>query len=243
MTLKFELVIPAYNESKSLGSLFERCVNAARTHGFTSSQFQLVVVQNGSMDDSPATLEKLKSGPLGEWFRVVNIVTNQGYGNGIWTGLQSTSADYVGWTHADMQCDPTDAMKAYQMCTAATGQNLVVKGVRTKRNWKDWCVSRVFEFFIKFFLGFRVFEVNAQPKVFRRELLTSLKNPPKTFAFDLYVLYHSVKAKYQIQSFEVAFPPRIHGVSKWAATFFGRYKTILGMIRYMQVLARTEGRL
>ena len=70
-----------------------------------------------------------------------------------------------------------------------------------------------------------------------------VKNPPKTFAFDLYVLYHATRQKFRIDAISVLFPPRIHGTSKWAATFFGRYKTILGMIAYMRVLSKTEGRI
>ena len=114
---------------------------------------------------------------------------------------------------------------------------------RNIRNWKDQFVSRVFELFAFVILGIRVFEMNAQPKIMQRDLLHKFTNPPKTFAFDLYALYQAHKNNYKIESFPVQFPPRLHGTSKWAATFFSRYKTILGMIKYMFKLSSAEGRL
>lgn len=242
-TLKFELVIPAYNESKNLQMIVERAAKSAQAAGFKAGEFKLVVVNNGSADDSATVLEKLAASDLGLWFRVVDVKVNQGYGFGLWSGLGSTTAPVVGWTHADMQTDPADAMKAFEIVTGAGQENLLVKGTRHGRNWKDWFVSRVFETFARVLLGLKTREINAQPKVFPRSLLAEMKAPPKTFAFDLYALYHAERAGFNVTTIPVLFPPRIHGVSNWAATFFGRYKTILGMIAYMRTLAQSEGRL
>ena len=79
--------------------------------------------------------------------------------------------------------------------------------------------------------------------MFARGLLAKISNPPKTFAFDLYVLYQAEKAGFVTKTIPVEFPPRIHGTSKWAFSFMSRYKTILGMIRYMWQLSLREGRL
>ena len=242
--LEFELVLPCYNEAKSLKFLIERASSAATEAGLNNEQFQLVLVENGSLDESSAVLDTLKAGPLGVWFQKVSVAKNQGYGFGLWSGLQSTRAPVVGWSHADQQCDPKDAFRALAKLRKSSEPNQsLVKGVRSQRNWKDKCVSRVFEFMAFLVLRLRVHEMNAQPKVFPRHLLSLIKYPPKTFAFDLYVLYCATKANFHMTSIEVQFPPRIHGVSNWASNFAGRYKTILGMIRYMCDLATNEGRL
>lgn len=240
---KFELVVPAYNEAKNLPMLIQRAVNAALQEKLSSEEFSFVVVNNGSKDESAAVLKELSEGEYKDWFRVVNVEVNQGYGYGVWQGLKSTKATYIGWSHADMQCDPADAIKAFNILKKSSSSKLLVKGVRSGRDWKDRFVSRVFEFMSFMVLGARIYEINAQPKVFPRELLSKILNPPFTFAFDLYVLYQALKDQYQIQTINVIFPPRIHGVSNWASNFFSRYKTILGMIRYMFQLLRTEGRI
>ena len=45
----------------------------------------------------------------------MTVEVNQGYGYGLWQGLQASTAEYVGWSHADLQCDPNDAFRALQM--------------------------------------------------------------------------------------------------------------------------------
>ena len=242
MSIEFELVVPAFNEEKNLKLLVERAALAASASGFTVDKFQLVLVNNGSLDNSGSVLAELASGPFGPWFRVVTVALNQGYGFGLWSGLQATSAKWVGYSHADLQCDPGNAFQALEILKKCQGMT-VVRGVRSGRNWKDIFVSRVFEFVALLVLGLRVNEMNAQPKVFPRELLFELQNPPKTFAFDLYMLYTAKRAGYKFKSIPVLFPPRIHGVSNWASNFFSRYRTILGMVQYMILLVKKEGRL
>lgn len=240
-TPDFELVVPAYNEEKNLEGLIRRARDAAIADGWAPGQFRLVVVQNGSTDASSAVLARLSGSELGAWFRTVEIPVNQGYGYGIWEGLKSVRAPLAGWSHADQQCDPRDALRAARMLREG-GSGFLIKGVRAGRHLADRFVSRTFEFIARLVLGVKVHEINAQPKVFRREFLAGFANPPKTFAFDLYALYQARKAGLAVRTIEVLFPSRIHGTSKWANNFFNRYKTILGMIAYMFKLARTEGR-
>lgn len=244
--LKFELVLPCYNESKSLEYLITRAKSAAEMVGFKEGEFRLVMVDNGSNDNSRQTFVALSmKSELAPWFKMIPVDYNCGYGYGVMTGLAATEAPIVGWSHADQQCDPADAIKAYfqQIDSQKSGQCSIVKGVRSGRNWKDIFVSRVFEFLARLLLGLKVHEMNAQPKVFDRSLLDKLVEPPKTFAFDLYVLYHSQKAGMEIKTIPVVFPPRAHGLSNWSAHFLSRYKTIWGIICYMKSLAQSEGRL
>ena len=240
---KFELVIPAYNEAKNLESVIRRSIEAAKSNKLSSSEFCLIVVQNGSNDESEYTLSKLLQAPdLACWFKVITVHQNQGYGWGLWQGLAATRSEIIGWSHADQQCDPNDAISAFRILETMRDQKVLIKGERYKRQLKDRIVSRVFEMLARIILGIKVYEMNAQPKVFNRNLLANLKNPPKTFAFDLYVLYRASKEKYTIRNIPVDFPPRIHGISKWASNFFGRYKTIFGIIGFMLKLRKSEGK-
>jgi hypothetical protein len=134
-----------------------------------------------------------------------------------------------------------DAFRAYML--AKDQPNMLVKGHRKGRKFRDRFVSEVFRMFARVLLGLKVAEINAQPKVFSRKLLNQADSPPKTFAFDVYILFCAQKAGYQFQSIEVLFPPRIHGASKWAATMLGRHRTILGVIKYMWELGSKQGRL
>ena len=240
----FELVVPAYNEEKNLEILVNRAKSAAQANGFSHEQFGLVLVNNGSLDQTAAKLIEFEKNPeLGPWIRVVNVTQNQGYGFGLLQGLQSVKAQFAAWSHADLQCDPNDAFKALSILQEHKSNKVILKGIRNGRDWKDKIVSRFFEFLCLLILGLRVYEMNAQPKVFDSSFIKLLDNPPTTFAFDLYALYVAQKQGYEIKTIEVLFPPRIHGVSNWASNFLSRYKTILGIVLYIIKLAKKEGRI
>lgn len=245
MKKKFELVIPAYNESKNLPMIIQRVLEAANKFSMTSDDFNLILVENGSHDESKKVLENLfsKHPEYSHWIKLVFVEQNKGYGFGIMSGLKTTNADVVGWTHADMQCDPYNAFIAYKILEGHKFNNYLIKGQRVGRNWKDKMVSYVFAFFSRLILSLKDIEINAQPKIFNSDLLINLKNPPHNFALDLYLIYHANKKNFKIMNFDVYFPPRIHGTSNWASNFLGRYKTIFGMILYMFNLAKNEGRL
>ncbi len=243
---EFALVLPCYNEAKSLENILQRAVHAAQEYQITNQQFQLILVENGSKDNSIQILESLKNGKYSDWFQTVRVVQNQGYGYGLWVGLEfvkNQGCKYVGWSHADQQCDPKDAFKALSIIKNMDANHSLVKGIRKKRNWKDTVVSRVFEFIAQQLLGDKLYEINAQPKVFSVDLLNFVKNPPRDFAFDLYVLYCAKKNGFKIETFAVDFPPRIHGFSNWSASFFSRFKHIKNMIIYIWQLSRNEGRI
>ncbi|MBY0315676.1 MAG: glycosyltransferase family 2 protein [Bdellovibrionales bacterium] len=203
---KFELVIPAYNEEKNIPELIERVVTAAAKFNMTGQDFTLLLVENGSKDNSYKvmrdTVEYLR---LHDMVKIVQVKVNQGYGFGIMSGLRESSAPVVGWTHADLQCDPANAFVAYKLYEVQTSKNILVKGVRLKRSAKDRFVSRVFETFARIILGLKVYELNAQPKVFPSTLLENMKQPPHTFALDLYLLYSAQKAGLEVLTFNVFF--------------------------------------
>lgn len=239
MSLQFELVLPCYNESKSVHNIVTRAIEAARDAGLTPETFQLVLVENGSKDDSRTVMAKMKKEThAGPWFRIVPIDVNQGYGYGILAGLKTTTAPLIAWSHADQQCDPRDAIKAFLLLRGSANKKKIIKGVRFGRSGKEILVSRIFEVFAFFLLRQRLYEINAQPKVFSRQLLQVLTNPPKDFAFDIYALYMAKKNGYEIQTIAVNFPPRVHGLSNWAFSLKGRAKTIANMIQYMARLGK-----
>lgn len=237
-SLKFELVLPCYNESKSLEQLVKRSIQGASRNGFSQETARIVLVENGSKDNSIEILQRLeKDIEIRDWIRVVIVEKNMGYGYGLWMGLKTTTAPLVGWTHADQQCDPSDAFLAANLIQGKT--NTLVKGIRKKRAYTEIFVSRIFDLIASLTLRHLLFEINAQPKVFNRALLSGL-NPPNDFSFDLYMLYMAKKSNYSFQTIMVNFPPRIHGLSNWANSFSSRYKTILKMIRYIFYLAKNK---
>lgn len=238
--LKFQLVVPAFNEASSLELLVRRVAASARAEGFSPEEFQLLIVENGSTDDSQKILKRLKLHEFGSWFDVLRLENNLGYGGGIWAGLQATTAPIIGWTHSDLQCEPRDAFTAFQKLRELESKKVIVKGVRFGRSRREILVSRVYELAARVLLGFRGYEINAQPKVFHREALQLVPNPPKNIAFDLYFLLFAARAGYSFHTIPVHFPARLYGKSSWSSSIVSRCKTIYGVLNYMYQLRKSE---
>lgn len=230
--LTFELVVPCYNEAQSLNELFARSVNVARFYGLGPESFQLVIVDNGSTDDTATVLADLASSEDGGYLKTVYLETNEGYGGGLWQGLQQTEAAIVGWTHADGQHDPEDAFRAWEIARKH-GRPLFVKGKRLGRATGEWLFSRAFEAAATVLTRRQISEINAQPKVFHRSLLEKLQNPPSDYTFDLYVTLKARDLGWQFESVDVYPIAREHGESHWAGSLGSRVRTSAGFLRFL----------
>ena len=91
---------------------------------------------------------------------------NQGYGYGILHGLKSCNSEYVGWTHADMQTDPNDVVKAWGIAKESPEKNVYVKGNRKGRPLGDSFFTWGMGVFESIYMGKKLYDINAQPNIF-----------------------------------------------------------------------------
>ena len=121
----FSLIIPCFNEGLNLSLLLERCSGLSEV-----KDLEVILVDNGSTDDTQSVLKKLL--PLYPHCRSIHVDQNQGYGFGILQGLKAAKGEILGWTHADMQTDPQDAIRGLKLFEKF-GPNIFVKGKRYGR--------------------------------------------------------------------------------------------------------------
>lgn len=222
---KLSVILPCYNESKSIHEILDR-FSSVRTN-----DSELILVNNGSTDNTAAILKTELKNPKYKFARSVTIKKNQGYGHGIVFGLKNARGEFMAFSHADLQCDPSDIFRAYRVLNSLKNPDTaLIKGNRTGR--KNFLTSSLHVLAALLFLR-RFDDINGQPKVFHCSLLQKLKAPPKDFSLDFYVQYTALKHGYSVISVPVKFIKRKHGQSHWASTFKSRFKTISGFVKYM----------
>lgn len=238
--LEFQLIIPCYNEAKSLVELVRQVVTAADEANYSPDTFQLILVDNGSTDDTKAVISQLLSGPHSSWINIATVVKNQGVGNGLSAGLRKTTASFIGWIHADLQNDPRDVFTALSILKNANDPHKTfVKGVRKKRNFLNFLQSRIFDLTCLFILRFFIKELGALPKICHRDFLVHLESPPPHYGFDLYVMFCVHQKGWKVLSIPVRLHDRLHGNSHWATNLSARWKTFSFLVGYMRQL-RTQ---
>lgn len=216
--MKFSLVIPCYNEAANLPLLLERCKKLTET-----PDVEVILVDNGSTDNSTAVLKELL--PRYPGCRSVRVEVNQGYGFGILSGLKAAQGEILGWTHADMQTDPQDALQGLALFEQH-GLASFVKGRRYGRPLADVVFTMGMSFFETLLLGKPMWDINAQPTMFTKSFFETWSDPPFDFSLDLFAYYQALQSGLKVYRFPVKFGERAHGVSHWNVNWAAKRKFI-----------------
>ena len=224
--MKLSIIVPCYNEEKNIPLIlnkFNEVINR--------DDVELILVNNGSTDSSQKVFEELV--PKFPFAKVLNVEINQGYGHGIVSGLNSATGEFIGYTHADMQADPLDVLKALEIVEKQENpNNCYVKGDRKGRPLFDQLFTVGMSTFESLYLGTKLWDINAQPNVFHHSLLKGLNNIPKDFSLDLYFLYMAKKKGLNLIRFDVVFPERLHGESSWNTGLSSKWKFIKRTLQF-----------
>ena len=229
------VVLPCYNESGNLPEILAR-------YGALKSKLdlELILVDNGSTDQTPHVLAEALRRPENRFAKAVTVPQNVGYGHGLRAGLKEARAEVLAISHADLQCDPEDLGHALVLYgrTVASGPCLI-KGYRQgKRPAADravtWCLNRL----AALLLGLatsdsRPPDVNAQPKLFPRAWLEEILAGPDGFTFHVYVLHVARRRGAKIVEFPTAYSARQWGHSKLAANPWVRLLTSIKALCFM----------
>lgn len=233
--MKYSLVIPCYNEAASLPLLLDRCQRVLDVAG---PQAEIILVDNGSQDDSAQVLCQLL--PAHPGCRSIRVEQNRGYGHGILAGLHAANGDILGWTHADLQTDPRDALRGWALFDSY-GPDLFVKGRRHGRALADVIFTSGMSAFETLLLGHPMSDINAQPTLFSRHFFDSWQHAPDDFSLDLYAYYQARRQRLAVQRFPVCFGARAHGVSHWNVNWAAKRKFIWRTLVFsLQLKMRTQ---
>lgn len=214
------LVIPCYNEARNLPLVLERFAQV-----IDRDDVEVIVVDNGSTDQTPEVLNELL--PSYPFARTVRVEVNQGYGFGILSGLQAANARFLGWTHADMQTDPKDVLIGLELLeNSLQPEQTYVKGERYGRPISDTFFTVGMSAFETLILGVPLWDINAQPNLFPSSFFAQWQDPPYDFSIEPYCYYLAVKQHLKVRRFQVRFSSRAHGVSRWNINWKSKIKFI-----------------
>lgn len=212
---KISVVIPCFNESKNVPLViqkFQQIINNSYEN------IEVIVVDGCSTDNTPEVLTNCFKNLDSKHFKLVLMSKRNGYGYDIVHGLSHATGDILSWTHADLQTDPNDIIKAYELYEDSKKESdkVFVKGNRKNRS----VLGNVFTFGMQivtfFMLKVYLSDINAQPKLFDRDFYNKFikKNAPNDFSLDLHAMYMAKTNGYKIQTFPVYFAKRLHGEAK-----------------------------
>jgi polyisoprenyl-phosphate glycosyltransferase len=235
------IIVPCFNEAQNVPQLIARFHDLAEQtakKGGRPVDWELILVDNGSTDNSAAVFVKELSVSGRDFARVVTVpAPNVGYGHGIMTGLRAARGTYLAWTHADGQTPPADVLRALDEVTAATDPTRTfVKGRRRNRPLKDTLFTLGMQASAAALLQMNLGDINGQPKAFHRSLLSLALNPPVDLSLDLYFFWLAKKHHFDVRAIDVHFRAREHGESKWAFNWRSKARNIARTLHFMRAV-------
>lgn len=165
--ISISVFFPAYNESENI----ERAVMTARTTlDKITDRYEIIIVNDGSRDNTGEIINRLAS--LDNKLRVVHHPKNLGYGDALWTGIQSARNDWFFFTDADLQFDFEEINKLIKHIP----EYRVVLGYRAPR--RDSFMRLVnawgWNVLVRMMFGLKVRDIDCAFKLFDRKILATL---------------------------------------------------------------------
>jgi len=179
MAATLSVVIPVYNEARTVTAVIERVLKAAVT-----LPREIIVVDDASTD---GTRQVLQSMPPGE-IRLILHETNQGKGAAIRTGVAQATGDIILIQDADLEYDPRDYPILLEpiledQADVVFGNRFHGGPHRVLYFW-HYAANRSLTLLTNFLTGLNVTDMEVGYKVFRREILRRLTLRSDRFGFE-----------------------------------------------------------
>jgi dolichol-phosphate mannosyltransferase len=207
---EFSLIIPCYNEEAVVSHTISRLLDAFTKAGY---RLELIAVDNGSRDRTGEILRGWAARNPAVLHHRVEI--NEGYGNGVLSGMELTTAPWVGIIPADGQVDAEDVVRLYEVAQASNGW--VIAKVR-RRFRLDGLLRKLVS--IGYNLSFRLMwptvasiDINGSPKIMPREAIPAMGLKSKGWFLDAEIMIKSHALGMRVIEFNVFARLRGAGVS------------------------------
>jgi glycosyltransferase involved in cell wall biosynthesis len=160
-------VLPAFNEAANLERAVGRLGQALAAF---AGEFEIIVVDDGSRDDSAALLERLQG--TTPTLVVVRHDRNLGYGAALRSGFGRARLPWVFFMDADNQFDPSEI----ELLLERRDEADMVIGYRSVRRdpWSRRLNAWAFFTLVRVLFGYLARDVNCAFKLIRHELLDDL---------------------------------------------------------------------
>lgn len=156
---------PCYNDQYTIGKLIKETDNLLQRLRYN---YEIIVVDDGSIDESREILTKLRNK-----FAKLKLIfhkKNKGYGGALRSGFAKARYDLIFYTDGDGQYSVKELKLLLQLMTEDID---VVNGIKMERNdpFMRIVVGKAYNFFVRNIFGIKIFDVDCDFRLIKRELL------------------------------------------------------------------------
>jgi glycosyltransferase involved in cell wall biosynthesis len=167
---ELSLFFPCHNEAENLEALVADALAALPA---LASRYEVILVDDGSRDDTAGVAERLVQ-QHGGAVRLVRHEVNRGYGGALRSGFAAARYDYLAYTDGDRQFRVADLARLVESAES-TGSPVVI-GYRLQRADPPLRLiyATLYRVANRIWFGLRVRDVDCAAKLFRRDVLQNI---------------------------------------------------------------------
>jgi glycosyltransferase involved in cell wall biosynthesis len=190
-------VIPAYNQEKTIVKDIENLSKTLAGFGF---DYEIIVVDDGSLDKTYQTLEELKLKTKN--LKILGYEKNKGKGFAIKLGIKEATGDIIGFIDAGMDLDPTEISMMLNIMEWNNADIVIGSKLHPESKVNYPFTRKVLSWGYRklthIMFGFKVKDTQVGLKLFKKKVAKEVfeKIIVKRFAFDIEVLAVAQKLGY-----------------------------------------------
>lgn len=224
--MKLSLVLPIFNEEKSIPELFERIIETMVT---LRQPFEVIAVNDGSKDGSAQKLNEIAS--RRKEVKVIHFRVNAGQTAAIHAGIEHATGDIIIPLDSDLENDPKDIVKILEKMNEGYE---VVSGWRKKR-WADKRLLRkipsiMANKLISRVSGVHLHDYGCTLKAYRAEVIQGVNLYGEMHRF---IPAYAAQMGARVTEVEVGYTPRKYGKSNYGFSRTLRVLLDLLVLRFL----------
>lgn len=227
--IKLSVIIPVYNEEKTIKKIIDK-VKKTQLENIAK---EIIVIDDCSIDNTRNILKNIDDKTL----KILFHKKNMGKGAAIRTGIKNSTGDIIIIQDADMEYNPNEYSKLLSpiiknKAKVVYGSRLEAIRKNIKNMYKLHYIGNLFLTLITNLLyGAKITDMETGYKVFRREVIKSIKLKAKRFDFEPEITSKIIKKGYKIHEVPISFIGRKFNEGK-KITWVDGIKAMYYLVKY-----------
>lgn len=223
--MKISVIIPAYNEIKTIREIIERVKQTKRVD-------EILVVDDGSTDGTRDILHELNDkGEIRAFFHE----RNSGKGAALTTGIQNAVGDVIIIQDADLEYNPNEypnLLKPIEdgLADVVYGSRFLGQARRPILFW-NMVANKILTFITNILYNNILSDMETGYKVFKRDLVKDIPIHARRFDFEPEFTAKILKRKYRLYEVPIAFYPRDYSEGK-KIKMWDAFEALWTLIKY-----------
>jgi dolichol-phosphate mannosyltransferase len=181
--IKLSVVIPCYNEEKTL----ERCIERVLEISDECLHLEIIIIDDGSTDGSLSIARGLEQ--KDSRIIVIQQDHNQGKGAALRTGFRKATGDFIAIQDADLEYNPIDLLRILEPLVSndadvVFGSRFLPHGPHRVLYFWHSLGNRFLTLISNMFTNLNLTDIEVCYKVFRREVLQRINIEENRFGFE-----------------------------------------------------------